>query len=425
MQAPRALLWCAAAIVLAAVGCSKPAAPPAAPLESAKFHMDHGKWDEAIADATQAMRTHPNEHRAFTLRGRAYHAKGDFERAAADLSEAIRIAPKHPEAYYSRALVYRRLGKQREMMADELKGREVDPSYAKDFIREPEQIQRQRVADTTMQALKDSGKKPEEPEPEPIAKKHARSRTQPKPEMPKLDPLTGLAEEAPEGQREVAKDAFGLPIELGANQAPDDLFGRGPDAQRTPDDGASHAQDDRNATADADPGQAGGVRPKLPPRGAGRGDPGDRYGKPAAPRRTFANEGVDPESEFEDEEFEGEGEAAPQPQLPPRGQRQGNPYAGGARTPFSGGRTSLRPGDSESPEPILDTQEVAPKIGGRPAAAGSRARARAGARAASPTGRQPTPYSQRAQTPFNRSEGTPFSRPNGGGQLPQIEEEFD
>ena len=43
---------------------------------------------------------------AFTIRGRAYRAAGDFDRAIADYSEAIRIDQNYVLAFYSRGIAY-------------------------------------------------------------------------------------------------------------------------------------------------------------------------------------------------------------------------------------------------------------------------------------------------------------------------------
>ncbi len=57
-------------------------------------YLKQGKFDEAIADFTEAIRTDSRDSRFHTFRGYAYQLKGDKDNAAMDYDEALRLNPK-------------------------------------------------------------------------------------------------------------------------------------------------------------------------------------------------------------------------------------------------------------------------------------------------------------------------------------------
>ncbi len=66
--------------------------------------------DEVISSCTAVIQfgqaTGRNLAAAFTIRGRAYRASGNYDRAIADYTEAIRIEPNYALAFYSRGIAY-------------------------------------------------------------------------------------------------------------------------------------------------------------------------------------------------------------------------------------------------------------------------------------------------------------------------------
>ncbi|MDR1837380.1 MAG: tetratricopeptide repeat protein [Treponema sp.] len=64
-------------------------------LNRGKYLYAAGRFDEAIAELTQAIRLDPNLAEAYYNRGNAYHLKGDYDRAIADYEAALRIDPNH------------------------------------------------------------------------------------------------------------------------------------------------------------------------------------------------------------------------------------------------------------------------------------------------------------------------------------------
>ena len=65
-----------------------------------------GKFDQAIATFTQALKQNPKDANVLFYRGKAYTAKGHYDRALADLNEAVKLNPGFGQAYFGRAMVY-------------------------------------------------------------------------------------------------------------------------------------------------------------------------------------------------------------------------------------------------------------------------------------------------------------------------------
>src|SRR6202035_3713353 len=65
------------------------------------------KWrfDQAVADFTEAIRLNPKLSEAYAGRGFAYLRKGEPQKAITDLTEAIRLDANSQDAYYNRGLV--------------------------------------------------------------------------------------------------------------------------------------------------------------------------------------------------------------------------------------------------------------------------------------------------------------------------------
>jgi tetratricopeptide (TPR) repeat protein len=86
--------------------------------------------DEQIAVLTEQIKLHPANAQAYTDRGAAYIAKGEFDKAIADFTEAIRHAPETAEAYFDRGYIYLRRGQCEEAVADYTEVIRLDPSIA-------------------------------------------------------------------------------------------------------------------------------------------------------------------------------------------------------------------------------------------------------------------------------------------------------
>jgi tetratricopeptide (TPR) repeat protein len=70
-----------------------------------------GKYEEAIAELTEAIRLQPDLARAYNARGYVYLLKRDYQHALADFDEAIRLDPNYANAIQNRSLAVKGLGK--------------------------------------------------------------------------------------------------------------------------------------------------------------------------------------------------------------------------------------------------------------------------------------------------------------------------
>lgn len=81
---------------------------PVAYLRRGLLLADRGRTDLAIADYTEAIRIDPGYAAAYLNRGLAHQSRGDFQAAESDLSKAVIRAPVDTLAHYNRGVV--RLG---------------------------------------------------------------------------------------------------------------------------------------------------------------------------------------------------------------------------------------------------------------------------------------------------------------------------
>jgi Tfp pilus assembly protein PilF len=70
------------------------------------FGQDGADLDKRIAEYTQAIKSNPNDAKAYSNRGRAYYGKGDYDKAIADYTQAIRLDPKDAVPYAHRGHAY-------------------------------------------------------------------------------------------------------------------------------------------------------------------------------------------------------------------------------------------------------------------------------------------------------------------------------
>ena len=77
-----------------------------------------GRYREAIAELTEALRIAPDFALAFNARGFAWFKLHDWPWALKDLNQAIRLNPKYVNAYRIRAFVRKSMGDARGAVAD-------------------------------------------------------------------------------------------------------------------------------------------------------------------------------------------------------------------------------------------------------------------------------------------------------------------
>jgi tetratricopeptide (TPR) repeat protein len=89
-----------------------------------------GRYDDAIADFTQAIRLQKDLAAAYRNRGLALSAKNDFDTAIADCTEAIRLNGDDPSAYLNRGWAYCSKAQFEKALADHTKAIQLDPKNA-------------------------------------------------------------------------------------------------------------------------------------------------------------------------------------------------------------------------------------------------------------------------------------------------------
>lgn len=80
-------------------------------------HEKHQRWNEALADATLAVKYDPAGV-FFHQRGSFYFNLKEYEKAVADFTEAVKREPDVARHYEKRALAYQALGRDEEAKAD-------------------------------------------------------------------------------------------------------------------------------------------------------------------------------------------------------------------------------------------------------------------------------------------------------------------
>jgi tetratricopeptide (TPR) repeat protein len=98
-----------------------------------------GKDQEAVAQYSQAVVIDPSHTEAFTCRGLAYNALGQYDKAIADFTRAISLGSH--DAYITRAYAYRKLKDSDNALADCNRAIELDPKYWEGYVSRAEILQ--------------------------------------------------------------------------------------------------------------------------------------------------------------------------------------------------------------------------------------------------------------------------------------------
>ena len=91
---------------------------PSAYLNRGNTYCKLERYEEALADYSEAIRLNPEGPSAYVNRGNTYDDLERYEEALADYSEAIRLNPEDPSAYYNRGITYDDLECYEEALAD-------------------------------------------------------------------------------------------------------------------------------------------------------------------------------------------------------------------------------------------------------------------------------------------------------------------
>lgn len=76
------------------------------------------KWEEAISELSEAIRSNPSDALAYEWRGSAFFAKGNMDKAIEDFSRVIELNPASAIAYLNRANAYRALNNLSDALQD-------------------------------------------------------------------------------------------------------------------------------------------------------------------------------------------------------------------------------------------------------------------------------------------------------------------
>jgi tetratricopeptide (TPR) repeat protein len=93
-------------------------------------YAQNGRYDEAIAELTEAIRLSPKWAQAYYNRGVIYGHKGNHGLAIADLNDAIRLHPKLAIAYYGRGCAYWHYGQHAQAEKDFAEAKRLGYSWA-------------------------------------------------------------------------------------------------------------------------------------------------------------------------------------------------------------------------------------------------------------------------------------------------------
>jgi tetratricopeptide (TPR) repeat protein len=86
--------------------------------DSGDTHMEHGHYDRAIADYTQAIALDPTNSDIYVLRGQAHTATHNYAQALADYNQAIALSPNDESLYLLRGEVHYENGDYDRAIAD-------------------------------------------------------------------------------------------------------------------------------------------------------------------------------------------------------------------------------------------------------------------------------------------------------------------
>lgn len=91
---------------------------------------NEGDWDQAMAEADEAVASDPGYGKAWSSRGNIHALQERHEQAIADYSKAIELDPRDAEAYQSRAAMHTLIGNYDPAIADFTRALERNPKFA-------------------------------------------------------------------------------------------------------------------------------------------------------------------------------------------------------------------------------------------------------------------------------------------------------
>ncbi|HEV3257913.1 MAG TPA: tetratricopeptide repeat protein [Gemmataceae bacterium] len=102
----------------------------AAYVDRANARYDKGDYDRAVADYSEAIRLELKTAAVYQNRGMAHALTGDYDQAIADYDEAIRLDANSAETYHNRALAHAKKGAYARAVADLTSTLRLEPKNA-------------------------------------------------------------------------------------------------------------------------------------------------------------------------------------------------------------------------------------------------------------------------------------------------------
>ena len=96
--------------------------------QRATVYVSQGKFQEAIADYSEALKVKAKDADIFERRAYAEIQLKDYDKALHDYNEAIKLSPEEPKYYQVRAFVYQTKGDFKAALADVDKTLKLDPN---------------------------------------------------------------------------------------------------------------------------------------------------------------------------------------------------------------------------------------------------------------------------------------------------------
>ena len=116
--------------------------------ERGEVHRQLGKYDDAIADCTQAIQLDPNLAMAYASRGGAYRMKRDYDMAISDCTRAVQLDAANELAWYQRGESYRMKARLDKAIADFTEAIKLDARTTGRWGRAGRRISRRAITAT-------------------------------------------------------------------------------------------------------------------------------------------------------------------------------------------------------------------------------------------------------------------------------------
>ena len=96
--------------------------------QRATINVSQGKYQEAVADYSEALKVKAKDPNIFERRAYAEIQLKDYDKALHDYNEAIKLSPEEPKYYQVRAFIYQTKGDFKAALADVDKILTLDPN---------------------------------------------------------------------------------------------------------------------------------------------------------------------------------------------------------------------------------------------------------------------------------------------------------